>query len=441
MLVQRPAAFLAARDIDLTSDDQRNIATGERHAHPATLIMTGLSDNILIFHDKETMIRGINRAQRTYANDALDNEHEPNGLWESEMASRLRSLEAVEGESAVKSALVRADILRFYPEVVCRLGGDPEPLLAKECISPEIFRQAGAMISYRRAIRLLHRTAIELDRPDFGMTFASHQGGAAVLGPLEVAMSNAPTLGDAYRYCAVNLRTYSLASELTLENERGSGRPFIRWEICLDRLPHQEQAIEQGMALMHHAILTLSGGTVRAREVWFAHDYVSPPARYASYFGARVEMNAPFNAIFLNRADLAAPIANRNPQLYEMATSFIDLQFPESARPLSGRVRSVAARMLAHGGSLHIDVAAAIGMHPRTMQRRLSEEGVSFEDIKDEVRREAAIRYLGQPTIPLTRVAAMLGYSEPSVLTRSCHRWFGASPRKFRKDISSEERI
>jgi AraC-like DNA-binding protein len=352
------------------------------------------------------------------------------------MASSARAFKAHSDDAGVKTSLVRADILRLFPEVVRKLGGDPEPLLAKENIPPDIFRQSGAMISYRRAIRLLHRTAIELKRPDFGLTFASHQGGAAVLGPLEVAMSNAPTLGEAYRYCADHLRTYSLATELTLENERGSGRPFMRWEICLDRQPHQEQAIEQGIALMHHAILTLSGGAVRAREVWFAHDYVSPPTRYRQYFGARVEMNAPFNAIFVNRADLTTPIANRNQQLYDMATSFIDTQFPDSAKPLAGRVRSVAARLLSNGGSLHTDVASAIGMHPRTMQRRLSEEGVCFEDIKDEVRREAAIRYLGQPTIPLTRVAAMLGYSEPSVLTRSCHRWFGASPRKFRKDIS-----
>lgn len=357
------------------------------------------------------------------------------------MASTAKLLESDRTDHGVKTALVRADILRLYPEVVSRLGGDPEPLLAKENIPSEIFGQTGAMISYRRVIRLLHRTAIELQRPDFGMALASHQGGAAVLGPLEIAMSNAPTLGDAYRYCADNLRTYSLASELTLENERGSNRPYIRWEICLDRLPHQEQAIEQGMALMHHAILTLSGGLVRAREVWFSHDHVSAPTRYNQYFGARVEMKAPFNAIFLNRADLAAPIANRSQQLYDMATSFIDTQFPDSARPLSGRVRSVAARLLSHGGSLHIEVAAAIGMHPRTMQRRLSEEGVCFEDIKDEVRREAAIRYLGQATIPLTRVAAMLGYSEPSVLTRSCYRWFGASPRKFRREMSVEAEL
>ena len=352
------------------------------------------------------------------------------------MATSAQTIEYDQDDRHAKVALVRADILRLYPEVVRRLGGDPDALLARQAISADIFEQKGAMISYRRVIRLMHHTATELNCPDFGMIFASYQGGTAVLGPLEVAMSNAPTLGDAYRYCAEHLRTYSPASELSLENERGNGRPYIRWAICLDRLPHQEQAIEQGMALMHHAIVALSGSTVRAREVWFAHDHISAPSRYSRYFDARVQMNAPFNAIFLNRADLSAPIANRNEQLYDMATAFIDTQFPSSAKPLSARVRSVASRLLSHGGCLHIDVASALGMHPRTMQRRLSEEGVSFEDIKDEVRREAAIRYLGQQTISLSRVATMLGYSEPSVLTRSCHRWFGSSPRKFRKTMA-----
>ena len=72
-------------------------------------------------------------------------------------------------------------------------------------------------------------------------------------------------------------------------------------------------------------------------------------------------------------------------------------------------------------------------MHPRTLQRRLREEGTSFEDIKDDVRRDAAARYLSQSDIPLTRVAALLGYSESSVLARSCKRWFDNSPRKVRE--------
>ena len=77
-----------------------------------------------------------------------------------------------------------------------------------------------------------------------------------------------------------------------------------------------------------------------------------------------------------------------------------------------------------------------LGIHPRTLQRRLKEEGESFESIKDAVRREAALKYLRQRSLPLIQVAAALGYSETSVLSRSCYRWFAASPKKLRLELS-----
>ncbi len=75
-------------------------------------------------------------------------------------------------------------------------------------------------------------------------------------------------------------------------------------------------------------------------------------------------------------------------------------------------------------------------MHPRTLQRRLRDEGDSFEAIKDSVRRDVALRYLQQPNVSLVRVTEILGYSETSVLSRSCHRWFCASPRELRNAAS-----
>ena len=57
-----------------------------------------------------------------------------------------------------------------------------------------------------------------------------------------------------------------------------------------------------------------------------------------------------------------------------------------------------------------------LGIHPRTLQRRLRAENDSFEAIKDSVRRDVALRYLCQSDLPLSRIAEMLGYSETSVL-------------------------
>ena len=102
---------------------------------------------------------------------------------------------------------------------------------------------------------------------------------------------------------------------------------------------------------------------------------------------------------------------------------------------LSARVRVLITRHLVEGNCTCKRVASALGLHPRTLQRRLRQENESFEAIKDSVRRDVALRYLQQPDISLVQVTEMLGYSETSVLSRSCLRWFSASPRRLRNDL------
>lgn len=329
--------------------------------------------------------------------------------------------------------VVRVEALRLYSEVVTELGGDPSKLLAQSHIEPGALTHTDAVVSYRAMIHLLERTAVELKCPDFGLKLAARQGGIAVLGPLEVAMRNSSTVGEAYRYCAGHLQVYSPVVHIQIEDDRTLGRHFMRFEILLDRVPHQRQAVENALALTHHAILALSGGSFGAREVWFTHEPLLPLMAYARYFGGPVQFGKPFNAVFFNSRDLAQPIPNQNPQLYQLASSYIDTQFPSTEMHLVTRVHAIATRLLALGLCTHVEVADRLSMHPRTLQRRLREEGTSFEAIKDDVRRDAAARYLSQPGIPLTRIASLLGYSEPSVLTRSCQRWFSSTPRQIRE--------
>lgn len=339
------------------------------------------------------------------------------------------------------NAVVRVDALAHFDEVVRSLGGDPAALLARSMISLEALSKANAVVPYRGMINLLELAATRLNCPSFGLQLAARQGGMAVLGPLEVAMSNSRAVGEAFAYCAEHLQTYSPVVQIRIEAEQESGRRFIRFEILLNRVPHQQQATEHAIGLMHLAIEALSRRRAHAREVWFMHEPLSPMAAYRRYFGTQVSFGKPFNAIFLNTADLELPLPDRSDQLYELATSFIDTQYPSAAKVVSSQVRATTVRHLALGRCTHTDVASALGMHPRTMQRRLRDEGASFEEIKDDVRRDLALRYLGHRSMSLTKVATMLGYSEPSVLTRSCYRWFAGSPRHVRLELQKAERV
>lgn len=337
--------------------------------------------------------------------------------------------------SAAASPVVRVEALRCFREVVRDLGGDPEALLLHSHIDPASLDRPNSVVAYRTLVHLYERVAAELDCPDFGMRLASRQGGAKVLGPLEIVMRHSRTLCDAFAYCAEHIQAYSPATQIRVENDELSGRPLLRFEIVVGRLPHQRQAVENALLLAAHAAIALSTGVVHAREVWFMHEPVAPPASYRAHFGVPVRFGRPLNGVFFATDDLAHVIADRDPQLYELAASFIDTQFPSASKVMSTQVRAVIARLLALGRCTHEEVTDSLGLHPRTLQRRLREEGVSFEAIKDEVRRDIALRYLRQPGMSLTRVAAMVGYSEPSVLSRSCYRWFAATPRQLRKEL------
>ena len=335
------------------------------------------------------------------------------------------------------AAVVRVDALRNFRELVAELGGDADALLARAQIDPAALDNRDAVISYRVMVHLLERAAAELDCADFGMRLASMQGGAKVLGPIAVVMKNSRTVGEAFRYCAEHIQAYSSAAQICFEDDRDEQRSFMRFEILLSRLPYQRQTVEQALLLTHHAAADISGGQVRAREVWFSHEPLAPLATYRAHFGCVVRFGQSSSGLFFSQRDLDHRITDPDSQLYELATCFIDTRFPAANLAMSTRVRALIGRLLDAGECTNERVATSLGLHPRTLQRRLREEGQCFEVIKDDVRRDVAMRYLCQPDVPLTRVVEMLGYSEASVLSRSCYRWFAASPRQLRNELTS----
>ena len=330
--------------------------------------------------------------------------------------------------------LVRTDALRNFKDLAASLGGDPAALLRKSQIDPAVLDNPSGALSYRKMVQLLERASAELDRPDFGMRLAAVQKGTKVVDPLDLAMRNSPTLGAAFRYCADHVHAYSSATRLSFENT--DGRVFMRFEILLARLSQQRQVMEHSLARVQHATLTISRGLARAREVWFTHEPLAPMSAYRTHFNAILRFGQSMNGLFFTEEDFDRPIPDTDPLLYEIATGFIDHRFPSSAVSLSTRVHSIIARLLVEGNCTHERVTAALGLHPRTLQRRLRDEGESFESIRDSVRRDVALRYLRQPNVPLVRVTEILGYSETSVLSRSCHRWFSASPRQLRNELN-----
>jgi AraC-like DNA-binding protein len=328
--------------------------------------------------------------------------------------------------------MVHVGLLHRFNEVVSQLGGDPNALLLKSQVEPAALQNRHAVIPHRTFVRLLERSAAELSCPDFGLRLAAAQGGVKVLGPLGYVMRNSKTVRDALCYCIEYVRAYSTAAQTCFEESPMEGAVLLRHESFLAKQHYHPQTHERALLLTQLSVINISNGQVRAREIWLTHDALSPLSTYGEYFGCVVRFGRSMNGLLFADSDLDMPIPKADPQVYELATNYIEHRLPATDSLFGPRIRLIVEKLLLAGNCTHSSVASMMGMHPRALQRRLRAEGESFEAIKDSVRREVALRYLRESSIPLIRVAKMLGYSETSALSRSCYRWFAASPRQLR---------
>src|SRR5262249_25587554 len=93
--------------------------------------------------------------------------------------------------------------------------------------------------------------------------------------------------------------------------------------------------------------------------------------------------------------------------------------------------RSLVARVA--GGDVRMkSIARELGLSARTLQRRLAEEGVTFQELVDEARKQAASRYLNNSHLAIGEVSYLVGFSEPAPFYRAFRRWFGVTPEQFR---------
>jgi AraC-like DNA-binding protein len=105
------------------------------------------------------------------------------------------------------------------------------------------------------------------------------------------------------------------------------------------------------------------------------------------------------------------------------------------ATSLSGRIRQLVAGDLVKGVPSPAEVARRLHMSGRTLQRRLREDGTSHRALVDELRRDLAMRYLGEREIGIAEVAFLLGFSEASAFHRAFRRWSGTTPSAYRRSL------
>jgi AraC-like DNA-binding protein len=105
---------------------------------------------------------------------------------------------------------------------------------------------------------------------------------------------------------------------------------------------------------------------------------------------------------------------------------------------LAHRVKVILAKSIGDEFPNAPEVAHILNLSITTLHRHLSQEGSSFQKLKDESRMEAAIHYLNCPDINTTAIAELVGFENPSTFFRSFKKWTGLPPGEYRKRLAQK---
>jgi AraC-like DNA-binding protein len=193
-------------------------------------------------------------------------------------------------------------------------------------------------------------------------------------------------------------------------------------------------AVEYDAALMAIHLRRETEGRFAAAGLSLRHA-VDDPVAFSRAVGCPVLHNAPWSGISVSAEAWALPLRRRDPILRRVLEEHADAilaRLPGRSGLSHDVQRALASRI--GGGDTRVEaVARELAISARTLQRRLAAEGVSYQRLLEDARKEAAGRYLIESTLAIGEVAYLLGYSEPAPFHRAFKRWYGATPDAYRR--------
>ena len=181
----------------------------------------------------------------------------------------------------------------------------------------------------------------------------------------------------------------------------------------------------------------LAGMPLPPADLQLMHDGGDAAQReeYARVFGALPRFGAPSNTASFDAAMLRWPVPNADVSLYPVLQQHAEQLLAQRVQPEAGivaQVHGVIVRRLSHGQVRLASVAEELGLTTRTLQRKLSDAGASFQQVLDRSRFDLARGYLRQPGLSLVDIAFLLGYQEQSAFNHAFREWSGMNPGAWR---------
>lgn len=312
-------------------------------------------------------------------------------------------------------------------------GHDSRALFRQAGLDYGHLNKPGARYSYTAVCRLWELAAASIQDPCLGMRVASlwHPTTMHALGYSWMASYN---LDEAYRRTMRFGRFLNSAANAALKIHQGEHAYGLLLDTSLLNYETPQVGQEAGLALFLNMSRAAYGASFRPVGVSVRRAPPESVDRFCEYFDAPVDFSQDRNAIWFDPAQVLEPLATANPELVRINDQIvIDYLARMDRNDVATQVRSKISERLPTGRIDEVEIASAINLSQRSLQRRLGEQNLSFMRLLEDTRRDLSREYVRDPQRSINEVAYLLGFAEPGNFSRAFKRWYGQTPSQYRQ--------
>ncbi|MGO3295279.1 MAG: AraC family transcriptional regulator [Marinobacter sp.] len=312
-----------------------------------------------------------------------------------------------------------------------RLGLDTEEMLRDAGISTDLLRIEMARVSSDQFSLLLQIVWNRLNDELMGM--GPRRARTGTFATMCALVIDCPTLDAVYRRAYQFSRLFDPMVTMKLE----TGIQKVRLVTHIEGEIHDPHYFmrESLLVLWHRLGCWLVGQPVELEKAEFNYPRPAHGDEYRHIFHCPLEFDSDCTALTFDKRFLSAPvIRDQSEMLQFLKTSPADLlSRPDESNTFTGKIRALIGRDFSKPLPDFEWIASELHTSPQTLRRRLKQENTSFQEIKDLLRRDMAIYYLGRHELSINDIAEKVGFTEPSTFHRAFKKWTGVTPGAYRE--------
>jgi AraC-like DNA-binding protein len=338
------------------------------------------------------------------------------------------------GKGTIDMSHVLAAAAAGFEVYVTEAGGDPDRVLGNSGLRSDDIADPTRSLALSSYCEMLESAAAATRNPNFGLRYGA-QFKPQMFGLIGFIALASPTAGAALGNFVDMFPLHQNGTETRIYFNGEVVR--MEYRILDPAISNRRQDAEFTIAAFANLARLCLGDDFTPVRIDFEHPAPESQADHHHIFDADVLFLQPSNALVLRATCLDARMPEGNLSLLNVLRSSLEaLTGRPQEEDVVARVRAEIRGRLATGPVTLAAVADRLRIPSWTMQRRLSERGISYSDLIDDVRRDLAGVYLRQPHLPLTDIAQFLGYSEPSAFSRAFRHWHDCAPSAYRKSLA-----